>query len=689
MRRTIWLIMLAAALVLVLGSAGFCQENLLKAQDSQQEMQVGSYIQEADGNQDWVREYDGRDFGVLGLEFYDTYGYQGNLQYWLTARDIIVGDEYIVFGFANRNLFRLSGSTNMLTHRLGATPANNPWVAEQLSNLPAQPAPQQGVSWDTFKDLSAGSQYEVGRRVTELNLYANPDSAQRLGLVAGWWQEIEGGDKQLLFRAREAQLGVLDNRDRASVALPVERETNEASFGTDLAVGKNTVVNYRFIGTKFADNRAGIAADSRLDFLPLNSLTRIGSETHSHVLKARTSIGSKLQFTGAHIRRERTNSASDIPSGFANAGSILGKKIKTDSTNLGMVFRATDALSFTGRWRRIETDNLVPPIFAVRDGVEATTASNVSLSRDLTSLEFEGVYTGISRAYLRMGFEKRDIDRKGSSLHPGEEEFAYPFTGASTNWDIWRAAFRYHPTQQFNLSANYENWGGDQGGFVGVPNNRTKMNLNMTYLFTDNFAVYGDFNKWDESNDKISVAGAIPTPATNASEQELREEAAGQGYNSTFKTTSIGTWYSVNDRVTLDANYGLVDMDSSALWVFGTDPANLPHLVPDVVPFKSQDKQWSMGTNYVASRRLRLYGRFFHSDSNGASFVDPAKFTGLGPEWTPVNVKQDRWTLGLAYGLSQKDRVGLDFSLAKWVDEIDSGNTGRYNLWRVNWARQF
>ena len=686
--RTIWLIMLVGALVLVLGSTGFCQESLLNAQDRQQEIQLGTYNQDAEGNQDWVREYDGRDFGVLGLELYDTYGYSGGLQYWLTARDFIVGDEEIIFGFASRNLFRLSGSTNTLTHRLGSTPANNPWVAKQLLNLGA-PAPQQGVSWDTVKDLSPGSNYEIDRRVTDINLYANPEPAQRIGLVAGWWQETEDGQKQLLFRAREAEAGVINNRDRGSVALPVDRETNEASFGTDVAIGKNTVVNYRFVGTKFDDNRSGITAGSRLDFLPLNSLTRVGSETHSHVIKARTSIGDKLQFTGSLIRKERTNSASDIPSGFDQAGSILDKKIKTNSTNLGMVYRATGDLSFTGRWRRVETDNLVPPIFSVSNGVTSTTASNLSLSRDLKSLEFEGVYTGIPHAYLRMGFEKRDIDREGSSLHPGEEEFGHPFTGESTNWNIWRTALRYHPTEQLSLSANYENWDGDHGGFVGVPNNRTKTSLNMTYLFTNNFAVYGDFSKWDESNDKLAVTGAIPTPATNADEEELREEAAGQGFDSTFNTTNIGAWYSINDRMTLDANYGLVNMDSSALWIFGHDPSYLPHLEPDYVPFKSKDKQWSLGTNYVASPRLQLYGRFFHSASSGTSFVDPAKFVGLGPEWSPFRVNQDRWTLGLGYGLSKKDRVGLDFSVGKWVDEIDGGNTGRYNLWRVNWTRQF
>lgn len=684
-------VIVATALVASLGNAGFSQQSLLKTEDSRNEFQLGAYHSDATGNQDWVREYDGRDLNLLGIESLSTYGYKNDMQYWLDAHDLIVGDEDILFGFATGNVFKLRGSTNKLTHRLAATPSINPYVARELSTIvPAPAALILGTNRDTFIDLSPGAKYSMDRRVNTLSLYGNPGSYQRVGLAADWWQQAESGQRQLLFRARAAQPGgPMTSGKRGGIALPVDRETNESSIGTDVAIGNSSVVNYRFNNVKFEDNRSSFASIPADNFLPLNNLTKIGSETQSHVLKARSNITDKLQFTGVYINKERTNSSNAIPTGYANAGSALNKKVRINSVNMALAYRANDSLSITGRWRQLDQDNLVPPVFAVSNGVTSATPGNLALSRDERSFELEGVFTGIPRAYLRFGFENRNMNRENSSLHSGQDTFELPFTSPSTNWDIWRAALRYHPFMRLDISANYENKSANNSGYSGAANNATKTNVNATYMVLDNFALYGDLSRSNESNNQVRVAGVIPNQAANAAEQELREEAAGQGYNSKFTTGTIGTWFSVNDRLTLDANYGNVSMDSGALWIIGTEAAYVPHLAPDFVPFKSSSQQWSAGANYATKHKMRFYGRFLHANSSGSNLIDPTIFKGLGPNWTPFKVRDNRWTLGMGYVMSLKDTMSVDYSLGQWVDEIDSGQTGQYSLWRMSWTRQF
>lgn len=678
------------ALILVASAPAAAQRtvSLLKGFDSRLEVQAGIYVPDAAGSQASVREFDGRDLNGLGIESINAYGYNNAVQYWFTLRDIGVGDgEYVGFGLMDANRIKLTGSTSELRHRFAPVPAANPWVAEQLSKLtPAVPPPVEGQTWDTVKDLSPGSVYGINRRVNQLGLCVTPDSRQRSAFLLDWWQEEEKGSQQLLFRARQAAPGVINNRQRGSVLLPVGRDTGEASIGTDLAIGKNSVLNYRFVNTRFEDNRASFG--SALNFLPLNSLTCIGSETKSHVIKARSRISRKLDFTGVHISRERSNARSDIPQGYYGAGSPMDKREKITSTNAALVYRPSGFLSFTGRWRELRRDNRVPPIYTGTDA-PGDTPANDTLGSDTESFELEGVFTGIRRAYIRGGYERRSADLKPGELSEEHVEIILPATATGVDWDIYRASLRCHPFGRLNLSGNYERWSCADSGFTGAPNNRRRTAANATYMLRDNAAVYGDFSRWHEFNDQIRVAGEIPTAATNDEEEHLREQAAGQGLDSEFSTAMFGGWYAVTDRLTFDINFGKVIMDSGATWVLGTDPAFLPHLPADFVAFKSSTEQWSLGTNYRMDARHSFYCRFTHADSDGASLVDPDKFAGLGPEWTPVSVKQKIYTLGFARSIGRRDTLSLDLSRSRWDDGIDAGQSGSYQLWRLSWYRQY
>jgi len=86
-----------------------------------------------------------------------------------------------------------------------------------------------------------------------------------------------------------------------------------------------------------------------------------------------------------------------------------------------------------------------------------------------------------------------------------------------------------------------------------------------------------------------------------------------------------------------------------------------------------------------------LYWRFLRSDSSGKSLVTalvPGSPT-LPDGWAPLEVGENRWTIGFTRDLTAQNRVLLEYSLADWEDDIDANNDGRFNLWRVAWSTDF
>lgn len=711
MKKTIFLI----AMVLI-SSALAAQTDLTSGEQEQGYIRLGVYTREATGTESWVREFDGRDFGRYGIEELNTYGFSGPTQYWLDARDLIIGDEDLNFSMASGNLLGISMGTSKLTHRLFRVPSINPFIAGEYTRL-ALAAPIPGDTGDALIDLSPGINFRLNRRVNDLALDLTPRGSQGNRYIVSWWQELEGGTRQVVFRARAAAvdpdtlLPVIANRKKAEAALPIDRSTTQAALGTDLRLGKLSVLNYRYSSTEFSDSQQG-PVRSLSNVFPLNTETRFSSTTNSNVFRGRSKLTDHLYFTGTYGHKNRRNDTAAVPvatdrvgnargrTSYDNAGDPLNSRVTVQSTNLALTFLATDALSVTGRWRRYDLDNEVPPVLRLSGDppVAATEPDNMSLSREVTSTEVNASYTGIPKAYLKLGFENRDTDRRTAPTHPThEEEFEHPFTNDHTEANIVRLGARYYPTQGLSLQANFEDWNISDPGYAGTPTDRRKLNVNATYMVKANFALYGDYAQVKDENDEVRVASiptivTAPDPPLTAEEEEAylqeRENAAGQGYKNDVKTTVLGAWYGLSPKLTLDTYWSKSSVDSGATLIFGNEPAFLPHLAPDFTPFTADNDQWSFGANYAISPRWRLNGRFATSTSAGKTLIDVLP-GGLGPTWTPVDVDSNRWTLGFAYDISAKDRLLLDFSVLDWKDNIDSSQDGRFNVWRLAWSSSF
>ena len=689
--------------IILASSAVLAQTSLTSGEQGFSDIRLGIYTRTSDGNLDWAREFDGRNFDSFGIERLQSYGFSGPTQYWLDARDLIIGDEGFNFSLASRNSVGISLGTSKLTHRLFPVPAINPYIAEEYDRL-SLPAPVPGDTGDAILDLSPGVNFRLNRRVNTFDLGITPQGNQGQRYVASWWQELESGTRQHVFRARAATPGVIANRQRAGAETPIDRSTNQATLGADLRLGKLSVLNYRFIDTEFTNNgtRPGGVLGT---VFPLNALTQFNSKTTNNSLKARSKLGDQLFFTGTYSSKERKNLASKIPANpgatYLDAGSALHAKIKVQNTNLGLTFLATNDLTLTGRWKRLDLDNGVPAIFSLSGTppVPAATADNTSLSREVTSTELNASFTGLPKAYLKAGFEKRDTDRTVSPTHPPHpaDEFEHPFTSEHTESDILRLGARCYPTQGLSLSANFEDWNINDPGYAGTPTDRRNLNVNATYMAAANFALYGNFIRNKDENDEVRVAviptlTAAPVPPLTPAEAETyaedRENAAGQGYKNELKSTVLGAWYGLTPKLNLDAYWSRSSIDSEATMIFGEDPGYLPHLAPDFAPYSANTDEWSLGAMYAVSPRLRVNGRFQSAGSNGKTLITVFP-GGLGPTWTPVDVDSKRWTLGFAYDISPKDRLILDYSILDWKDHIDSSQSGRFNLLRLAWSSTF
>lgn len=670
--------LLTVLLALAFCSLANAQVDMKHGQDSDTQLRLGTYLHDADGNQDGVREYDGRSFG-FGLESLSSYGYNNSFAYWLEMSDVVNQNEAIDLQMALRNKLTLNLSTDAMTHRLARPSAVDPFLA----GTPA-------AGGNSFRDLIPGVHTEMDRRVNDAEIGLTPWKDQKIRLVGGWWQETEKGLAPILFRARvipgqPAIPAGIASGDRLGSALILDRDTTEKKWGTDLAIGSRSALSYRFTDTRFKDD-AGNPVNALSNFPGLSAIVQPNSVTHTNTFKARSRLTNKLYFTGVQTARNRDNNTSTLD--FTGVALPRTNRVEIDATNVAMTYLATNSLNFTGRYRKYSLDNLVPPVLV------AGIADNQAVSRDESSLSLDASFTGIRRAFLSGSFERLNVDRNVSPLHPGHQEFEHPFTSQSTDSDIWRLGARFYPTDKLSMSGNWEKRNISDPGFAGTPTDKDNLNLEATYMVQENFAIYGNFNRWDEHNSEVRVPLAdIPTPSTDAATQEDRSAAAGQEYRNNMSTGLLGAWFALNSKLTLDANVSRVKTDARALWIIGTDPLFLPQLFPDLAPYNATDNQWSLGLTYAFQPKWRVYGRYMNSSSDGKTTIDLTTSAGdplpVGPTWTPVSIDEHRYTVGLGCSLSTSEDLLIELSRADWADRIDSSQSGQFNLIRFAWEHRY
>jgi hypothetical protein len=637
MRRIFSLVVVPLVAVSLLGSAVFAQADLKTGEDGQADLHLGIFHNAQRDNQDWVREYDGRLFDI-GIESLDAYGYRGPVAYRLELRDVVLQDESARLDADLRNAVTLSVGTDAMTHRLAKIPVADPFL---------------GAFGYTFTDFNPGHHAELERRVNDATLKLTPWKGQGIRLLAGWWEEAERGTHQVVYSSRGADVAV-------------DRFTTERTYGTDLSLGRSSALSYRFTGIKFGDEAPPTTVPR------LQNLVQPKTDTRVNTFKVRSRITNKLYLTGVQTTRNRDNNTS--------TGNVLvntPQKNSTDvnATNVAVSYLATNTLNLTARYRRYSLDADQTPTFADSHGE----------SRDESSASLESSYTGISRMFIRGGYERLSVDRRPA---PGNLGLGLPLLNTDSDTSIWRLGFRSYPTSQLSLTGSWEKRDTDNPSFTGSPTGSDNLNLDATYVVADNFAVYGNYCRRNEKNTQIRVPLVdIPT-----SIGDPRELAAGQGFRNNLKTMMFGAWYGLTSKLTLDATYGRNKTDASALLIFGGDPVDIPN--PDFAPYDVTDNIWSAGLNYALNSKWRTYGRYTHSNADGRTVLnvsdgsDPAVVLANGT-WTPVSVRQVIYTIGFGCHLTAREELLFEYSRAKWDDGIDDNQSGLFDVVRVSWGHKF
>ena len=642
--------LIAIALAVILCVPAFAENDMVTGSDSNTETIVGVYpSQTPTGSQDWVREYDGREFfGGYGIEKVRSYGYSGLYQYSFLARDLIVTDEDIGFNGTYGNSIGVGLYTSAMLHRLAPYYGANPW----LVGTP-------GAGLDTITPLGPlDPQFFVNRRVNDFSIRSTPTDSRNVRFVLGNWQQMKTGTQQVLVRNT---IPPATSSSRKSAAIPNDSETSETRMGFDAALGNASALNYRNVETKYGQYAGRGTPGSVNDVAPLNQLTRVNSTTPSQVLKVRTKITDWMHFTGAQIFRRRNDTAAHISP--AN--------MDIDSTNAALTMFLGDETTLTATYRRYNLGNGTPNVVNA-----AGVVTNHTLSKDQRSYILDATYTGLPRTYLKMGYERQNNNFTPNGSAP-------PWDGLTTKWDIFRAGFRICPVEKLNFQTNYQSWNDTTATFNGTPNKRSLLDINGTYMVNDNFGLYGNYNQSEEANNQTRVD---PIPVSN---RTLREEAAGQWFSGKFATTVVGAWYAYTPKLTFDLNWSSITMDSSALWVLGFSGANQQQRI---VPFTAVNDQWSLGATYTFTPMWRLRGSYLSSNSDGKSFIDSigagTSTAGFGPNWAPISVNQQAWTLGVSRDVSLKDTLNLDYTTQFFTDNVDSANSGTFALWRISWTRR-
>ncbi len=667
-----WIII---ALALALCAPAFTDEDLTSAKGDYTETTVGVYGPEAHGSQAWVRQYDGRSFVPgIGLESLDSLGYDGDYQYFIKAYDLSLGDQSAYTTLLYKDLYSIDWYSIGLTQRFAPVPSRNPALIGTPADSTTPGTGDYRVNLGGLGDSSGN--YYLDRRENNFEIKLTPWQSPQARFYTKLWQVDEDGEWQLQFRAfANSPNGQIKSGQKGLLGVPIDRDTNQNTIGGDFLVGNFSAANYYLQTTKFADG--GFTPTPGLNFVPLNTLTKVQSDTTSNVFKYRATISDRLYFTGVATHTNRQDNSTPLSNSTRET---------IESTNLSLNYLPTDSWTFTGQYRTYTLDNKVPPV------VSGGSVENDADSINNRSLQLEGSYSGIRRMYWRFGFERMDQDLSEIPIEAAEDATEFPFVNDRTTTNYWRASFRYYPLAELSVMANGEWTSSNAATFAGTPDQSQNYSFNATYMLNDKLSVYGDFNSHNGNNTRNPVIiASIPTPATTAAQVAIRELAAGEGFAGLLSTTTLGTWYSITPKLTLDLTFSKIIMDAQELWIIGFDQG-LGQLLPDFVPFKSNDNQIGFGGNYTLRSKNHFNAHVFYSKSQGADFIDPATHSaalGLGPQWTPTNSWELDYTLGYSRDLTSKDTLQLTFDFEQWHDNINPANDGIFQLSRMAWTHAF
>ena len=653
------------------------------------------------GNQSWVREYDGRSYDSWDVDplYFILSGPDRNLVFTLSSP--VEGDESLSLTFDRSYWLWGIFDWDDLTHRL-AKQRNGMMVNGMFTT------PDTQISRALYaRDLDPDGHFAFDRQVFEGQLNGIVPALDAVTWVANYWQERERGDREIEFRSRTSPtVGAVRMFQTGAF---VDRLTRETQVGADAWL-VNVAFSYRKVHQEFEDGVTplfpmglpGFPNGDQVDTDPFPRFDNIlfttpRTETDAHVFKARSEVSERLSLSASYISKQREATdplAREDPSSFVAPAvpPTPGTHTKVDlkTFNASFAYRPSKDWTVTGRhWSQdIELAKVV-------GGFTEDTLAEMDqpLSRKVRTWRLDTRYRGLSRVTLRAGFERRKIEREGTTTEetdeagaPDYDQFFAP-VASRTIHKIWNIGLTAYPVRALDLRLDYKHENVDRPTFEdvpphfdllapeggGVPRTRRTLGAALTYTPRDSVLLYTDYRKLRERNDHISFRN-----------------------DDTWWT--VGLWTAPTLRWTLSTEYNKNTSNLRNWWVFEggfSDTGmrqNMPWPDPQLVPFDTKNQVWVIGTTWQAARKVKLLANYRHTLSKGhGSWANANQNltdgTSIG-DVVPFDLRITRYSLGASKNVDPDTDVAFEWAHEVWNDRVQPVNIGSFNLWSVSLRKQ-
>ena len=605
---------------------------------------------DADDNQTYVREYDGRNYDVPAPRISITrFGQQDDFS--LEIVDFARGDEDVRLRLGN-SIYDIQVRQSGLTHRLGRY--NDITTAAVFPGATVEVADESGGQND----------YELNRTTLDVRLSVRCPQVGNVKWILNHWREAESGSRQFLYLERCGACHKVQTTEPLNRITTVTEGGFEASFSA-------ATLRYVRQERKFS-NRAPEAYN---DFPGVSSVYSgsaplfgvASTKTTSDDVRGSARLGERLSAAALWRSTERENR-------YGNGS------IDIRSGGGGGAWRASQDLtvsaSFVGRSFDVENVN-----------------NGVSRDRDTSRINLR--YTGFAGSTVTFGYTKEKIDREGTG-----DTAHVPLVSDS---DIWRASVVSRFGPRARLQVRYRSINTDTEGFfdpasppdhfpsrlLGLPQDGRRLSSVLSYSLSDRTMLSGMYSRQDNTYEV-----AVPSLGiARKTQDDGRTTGIQLSHNADRRTRLNAGYYRQSGETRSDVTYGTSDY---TLVVLG-QPDTVFSPIDGLSNFDYDASIATLDVSRWVTSRLRLFGRYSRTETDGQQILydigdyldqDP-DLDGVAMTFNPFDIEiVNRW-IGVGYLLSSKTEVALSHERRSWENAADTTQDGSYGIWRLGLRTQF
>ncbi|MCX5795543.1 MAG: hypothetical protein NTY77_08635 [Elusimicrobia bacterium] len=603
------------------------------------------------GNQDYVRMFQGRTYDYVEMDLFLRTGWK-NALLDLGVNDIRSTNENGSMAFSWGSAVNLKGDFNIITARMpympGGLVVDNNWIRNP-----------------NYVDNTAGSSNYFKRTFQHEQVTLSLPSHPEYRLYADNWNMTDRGTR-----------AVRDGSDSKIWPATVDRFTQENKFGVDLDISDKGQAYYEFAARKFVDmaqqppNLFALYATRRWDVPNQN--------VNASKVAFRYNPSAALSVAGGATTRTRYNRFN-------------GFNQYIYASNLSAAYRPSKNLSLTARLYE-DADQIKENAAYAGVAPNATTPQGhinfLFLKADL-SARYSGIsHTSITAAYKPAYTRRTNSEYLQFFVPQGMASIRYQDGTVPGGTQRVQAAFE-------DMKHNFE-----AGITMELPQD-VELELSDKYLMAN----YAAYDNMPTRRHEPSATITVPLPqrlswtgsVTDSHSENTRTNLT--NFHSVVDTFMTGlSWSSLKGQGSAGLYYTFEEgTDKVDAWVgdaAGTAANPNIHIVQ--APFNYKNHVLSANATIKPIERLAMTGDASYTDSQGRFLTNGAfdpYFTGTPGRtfqaWTPSDVRILRFGLIARYELNKYVSARAGYRRQSWIDRVNSANDGRDDAFDLGLSAKF